>query len=222
MSFRTPWNESSESSPFASSNGPQAYHRPAWRVEPTTATRRDLLRASARSRCARLRIKSKPGRRLQIPRGKAFMGKALDGIRVLDMTHVQSGPTATQILAWFGADVIKIERPGEGDPTRGQLCDKPGVDSLYFTMLNSNKRSARAGSSPPAACSAASGGPAWDARHRCRCSTDVLCRRHRRRVRVQLLNRVSAQVVQGAGWPPASWPRVSVADRRCSSRSSRR
>ena len=69
------------------------------------------------------------------------MGKALDGIRVLDMTHVQSGPTCTQILAWFGADVIKIERPGEGDPTRGQLRDIPGVDSLYFTMLNGNKRS---------------------------------------------------------------------------------
>jgi formyl-CoA transferase len=68
------------------------------------------------------------------------MGRALDGIRVLDMTHVQSGPTATQILAWLGADVIKVERPGEGDPTRGQLRDKPGVDSLYFTMLNSNKR----------------------------------------------------------------------------------
>src|SRR3954451_11253737 len=68
------------------------------------------------------------------------MGKALEGVRILDMTHVQSGPTATQILAWFGAEVIKVERPGEGDPTRGQLRDKPGVDSLYFTMLNSNKR----------------------------------------------------------------------------------
>ena len=68
------------------------------------------------------------------------MGKALEGVRVLDMTHVQSGPTCTQILAWFGADVIKIERPGEGDPTRGQLRDIPGVDSLYFTMLNGNKR----------------------------------------------------------------------------------
>src|SRR4026209_1224320 len=68
------------------------------------------------------------------------MGKALEGIRVLVMTHVQSGPTCTQILAWFGADVIKIERPGEGDPTRGQLRDVPGEDSLYFTMLNSNKR----------------------------------------------------------------------------------
>ena len=68
------------------------------------------------------------------------MTKALEGVRVLDMTHVQSGPTCTQILAWFGADVIKIERPGEGDPTRGQLRDIPGVDSLYFTMLNANKR----------------------------------------------------------------------------------
>src|SRR4051812_20316581 len=68
------------------------------------------------------------------------MGKALEGVRVLDMTHVQSGPTCTQILAWFGADVIKIERPGEGDPTRGQLRDVPGADSLYFTMLNGNKR----------------------------------------------------------------------------------
>jgi formyl-CoA transferase len=65
----------------------------------------------------------------------------LDGIRILDFTHVQSGPTCTQLLAWFGADVIKIERAGEGDITRGQLRDIPGVDSLYFTMLNHNKRS---------------------------------------------------------------------------------
>src|SRR5215510_4774306 len=69
------------------------------------------------------------------------MTKALEGVRILDMTHVQSGPTATQILAFFGADVIKVEKPGEGDPTRGQLRDVPGVDSLYFTMLNGNKRS---------------------------------------------------------------------------------
>ena len=69
------------------------------------------------------------------------MGKALEGVRVLDMTHVQSGPTCTQILAWFGAEVIKVEKPGEGDPTRSQLRDVPGADSLYFTMLNSNKRS---------------------------------------------------------------------------------
>lgn len=67
--------------------------------------------------------------------------KALEGIKVLDFTHVQSGPTCTQLLAWLGADVIKVERPGTGDPTRGQLRDIPGVDSLYFTMLNHNKRS---------------------------------------------------------------------------------
>ncbi len=69
------------------------------------------------------------------------MGKALDGVRILDFTHVQSGPTCTQLLAWFGADVIKVERPGVGDATRGQLRDIPDVDSLYFTMLNHNKRS---------------------------------------------------------------------------------
>jgi formyl-CoA transferase len=69
------------------------------------------------------------------------MGKALDGVRILDFTHVQSGPTCTQLLAWLGADVVKVERAGEGDVTRGQLRDIPGVDSLYFTMLNSNKRS---------------------------------------------------------------------------------
>jgi formyl-CoA transferase len=69
------------------------------------------------------------------------MMKALEGIKVLDFTHVQSGPTCTQILGWFGADVIKVERPGVGDATRKQLVDKPGSDSLYFTMLNHNKRS---------------------------------------------------------------------------------
>ena len=69
------------------------------------------------------------------------MSKALDGVRILDFTHVQSGPTCTQLLAWLGADCIKVERPGVGDITRGQLQDIPKVDSLYFTMLNHNKRS---------------------------------------------------------------------------------
>jgi formyl-CoA transferase len=69
------------------------------------------------------------------------MSKALEGIKILDFTHVQSGPTCTQLLAWFGADVIKVERPGVGDATRGQLRDVPDADSLYFTMLNHNKRS---------------------------------------------------------------------------------
>ena len=67
--------------------------------------------------------------------------EALKGVKILDFTHVQSGPTCTQLLAWFGADVVKVERPGIGDITRGQLRDIPDVDSLYFTMLNSNKRS---------------------------------------------------------------------------------
>jgi formyl-CoA transferase len=69
------------------------------------------------------------------------MSKALEGVRILDMTHVQAGPTGTQLLAWMGADVIKVELPGRGDITRGQLQDVKGADSLYFTMLNSNKRS---------------------------------------------------------------------------------
>jgi len=73
------------------------------------------------------------------PWGRA--GRALEGVRVLDFTHVQSGPTCTQLLAFMGADVIKVERPGVGDITRGQLRDISGVDSLYFTMLNGSKRS---------------------------------------------------------------------------------
>jgi formyl-CoA transferase len=68
------------------------------------------------------------------------MGKALEGVRVLDMTHVQSGPSCTQVLAWLGADVVKLEAT-TGDITRKQLRDLPDVDSLYFTMLNCNKRS---------------------------------------------------------------------------------
>jgi formyl-CoA transferase len=73
------------------------------------------------------------------PWGQA--GKALEGVRILDFTHVQSGPTCTQLLGFMGADVIKVERPGVGDITRGQLRDVKGADSLYFTMLNGNKRS---------------------------------------------------------------------------------
>ena len=61
--------------------------------------------------------------------------EALKGVKILDMTHVQSGPTCTQLLAWFGADVVKVERPGVGDATRGQLRDVPEADSLYFTCL---------------------------------------------------------------------------------------
>jgi formyl-CoA transferase len=69
------------------------------------------------------------------------MSKPLEGIKIIDFTHVQAGPACTQLLAWFGADVIKVERPGSGDVTRTQLRDIPDVDALYFTMLNSNKKS---------------------------------------------------------------------------------
>src|ERR1700759_637767 len=69
------------------------------------------------------------------------MSKVLEGVRVVDMTHVQAGPACTQLLAWMGADVIKVEPPERGDVTRTQLRDIPDVDSLYFTMLNCNKRS---------------------------------------------------------------------------------
>jgi formyl-CoA transferase len=65
----------------------------------------------------------------------------LEGIKVIDFTGVQAGPACTQLLAWFGADVLKVERPGVGDVTRNQLRDIPNLDALYFTMLNSNKKS---------------------------------------------------------------------------------
>lgn len=69
------------------------------------------------------------------------MTAPLQGIKVVDWTQVQSGPSCTQMLAWLGADVIKIERTGVGDPTRDELLDIPGLDGLYFLQLNSNKRS---------------------------------------------------------------------------------
>ncbi len=65
----------------------------------------------------------------------------LSGIKVIDFTGVQAGPACTQMLAWFGADVLKVERTAGGDVTRNQLRDIPDADALYFTMLNSNKRS---------------------------------------------------------------------------------
>src|SRR5246500_1473697 len=87
--------------------------------------------------------KSASGNGLPRPSTKPWgqAGRALDGVRILDFTHVQSGPTCTQLLGYMGADCIKGERPGVGDITRGQLRDVKGADSLYFTMLNGNKRS---------------------------------------------------------------------------------
>ena len=101
------------------------------------AARKVLKLAAKRSNGAK-KVNSLP-RPSTKPWGQA--GRALEGVRILDFTHVQSGPTCTQLLAYMGADVIKVERPGVGDITRGQLRDVPNADSLYFTMLNGSKRS---------------------------------------------------------------------------------
>ena len=65
----------------------------------------------------------------------------LKGIKVVDWTQVQSGPSCTQLLAWLGADVIKIERTNTGDPTRNELLDIKDSWSLYYLQLNANKKS---------------------------------------------------------------------------------
>ena len=103
---------------------------------------KSTAKAAAR-KVVKLIKKSANGNGLPHPSSKPFgqAGRALDGVRILDFTHVQSGPTCTQLLAYMGADVIKVERPGVGDITRGQLRDVKGADSLYFTMLNGSKRS---------------------------------------------------------------------------------
>src|SRR5467141_1625155 len=69
------------------------------------------------------------------------MSLPLEGITIIDFTGVQAGPACTQLLAWFGADVLKVERVDGGDITRRQLRDIPNADALYFTQLNSNKKS---------------------------------------------------------------------------------
>jgi formyl-CoA transferase len=101
------------------------------------------FKGAVAAKAAKAAPKKTNGNGLPRPSSKPWgqAGKALDGIKILDFTHVQSGPTCTQLLAYMGADVIKVERPGVGDITRGQLQDVKGADSLYFTMLNGNKRS---------------------------------------------------------------------------------
>ena len=69
------------------------------------------------------------------------MSQALTGIRVVDLTNNQAGPSCGQMLAWLGADVIKVEEPGKGDPARHTLKDRPDADSLFYLSFNANKRS---------------------------------------------------------------------------------
>jgi formyl-CoA transferase len=69
------------------------------------------------------------------------MGQALTGIRVVDLTNNQAGPSCGQMLAWLGADVIKVEEPKLGDPARHTHRDRPDADSLFFLSFNGNKRS---------------------------------------------------------------------------------
>ena len=67
------------------------------------------------------------------------MGEALKGIRVVDVTNNQAGPSCGQVLAWLGADVIKVEEPGLGEPARHTLRDRPDADSLFYLSFNANQ-----------------------------------------------------------------------------------
>src|SRR3954467_6913718 len=74
-------------------------------------------------------------------RGSAIMDQALSGVRILDMTHNQAGPACTQILGFLGADGVKLEEPKGGESAGTNLRDQKNSDSLFFLILNANKRS---------------------------------------------------------------------------------
>src|SRR5215831_3875573 len=113
----------------------------------TAKAAKKVVRLKAKKPAAKAAVSNGLPKPSTKPWGQA--GKALDGVKILDFTHVQAGPTCTQLLGYMGADCIKIERPGAGDITRGQLRDVKGADSLYFTMLNGNKRSITVDSKNP-------------------------------------------------------------------------
>jgi formyl-CoA transferase len=113
------------------------------KAEAKAASKKPVRKVATLKASNKLAAKSANGNGVPKPSSKPWgeAGKALDGVKILDFTHVQSGPTCTQLLAYMGADVIKVERPGVGDITRTQLRDVKDADSLYFTMLNGSKRS---------------------------------------------------------------------------------
>jgi formyl-CoA transferase len=119
-----------------------ATRKKAAKAKSKAAVKKPAAKKSSK-KVVKLAVKKTAANGLPRPSAKPFgqAGRALDGVKILDFTHVQSGPTCTQLLAYMGADVMKVERPGVGDITRGQLRDVKGQDSLYFTMLNGSKRS---------------------------------------------------------------------------------
>src|SRR5262249_13408926 len=105
-----------------------------WRAG-VESRRRDDIRPLA------LAVRSAAVHAVPFHRGISLMSSALHGIRVVDLTNNQAGPSCGQILAWLGADVVKVEEPGKGDPARQVLRDRPDSDSLFFLSFNANKRS---------------------------------------------------------------------------------